>query len=37
MKDVDLSGSGMFKPPVDVSEDAPIVDKLVAAAGRQPH
>jgi hypothetical protein len=37
MKDVDLSGSGMFKPPVDVPDDAPIVDKLVAAAGRQPH
>jgi uncharacterized protein (TIGR03086 family) len=38
MKDVgDLSESGMFKPPVDVPDDAPAIDKLVAATGRQPH
>ncbi|MDT4997764.1 MAG: hypothetical protein QOD45_1832, partial [Pseudonocardiales bacterium] len=26
----------MFAPPVDVPEDAPLVDRLVAATGRQP-
>lgn len=32
----DLAGTGMFAPPVDVPEDAPLVDRLVAATGRQP-
>jgi uncharacterized protein (TIGR03086 family) len=32
----DLSASGMFKPPVDVPDDAPTIDKLVGLAGRQP-
>jgi uncharacterized protein (TIGR03086 family) len=32
----DLSGSGLFKPPVDVPDDAPTIDKLVAATGRDP-
>jgi len=32
----DMSGSGLFKPPVDVPDDAPTVDKLVAATGRNP-
>lgn len=33
----DLSASGMFDPPVDVPDDAPTVDKLVALTGRHPH
>ena len=32
----DLSGSGMFAKPVDVADDAPPQDKLVAATGRDP-
>jgi uncharacterized protein (TIGR03086 family) len=32
----DMSSSGMFKPAVDVPEDAPTVDKLVGLLGRQP-
>jgi uncharacterized protein (TIGR03086 family) len=32
----DLSASGMFKAPVEVPDDAPAVDKLVAATGRDP-
>jgi uncharacterized protein (TIGR03086 family) len=32
----DLSSSGMFKPPVDVPDDAPVIDKLVALTGRHP-
>lgn len=33
----DLSESGMFAPPVDCSDDAPTIDKLVAATGRRPN
>lgn len=32
----DLSRSGMFKPVVEVSLDAPLTDRLVAATGRKP-
>jgi uncharacterized protein (TIGR03086 family) len=32
----DLSGSGMFAPPVDCADNAPTIDKLVAATGRHP-
>lgn len=32
----DLSASGMFAKPVDVPDDAPTIDKLVAATGRTP-
>jgi uncharacterized protein (TIGR03086 family) len=32
----DLSASGMFAAPVDVPEDAPTIDKLVALTGRHP-
>jgi uncharacterized protein (TIGR03086 family) len=32
----DMSGSGLFKPPVEVPDDAPTIDKLVAATGRNP-
>jgi uncharacterized protein (TIGR03086 family) len=32
----DMSSSGMFKPPVEVPDDAPTIDKLVGLAGRQP-
>jgi uncharacterized protein (TIGR03086 family) len=32
----DLSGSGMFKAPVDVDANAPTIDKLVALTGRTP-
>ena len=32
----DLSGSGMFGTPVEVPDDAPTIDKLVAATGRRP-
>ena len=33
----DMSGSGYFKEPVAVPDDAPTIDKLVAATGRKPH
>lgn len=33
----DLSASGLFQPAVEVDDDAPTIDKLVAATGRQPH
>lgn len=33
----DLSGTGMFAPPVDCPDDAPTIDKLVAATGRRPN
>ncbi|PZS37050.1 MAG: TIGR03086 family protein [Pseudonocardiales bacterium] len=34
----DLSAYGeMFRPPVEVPDDAPTIDKLVAATGRDPH
>lgn len=32
----DMSGTGFFDKPVDVPEDAPLIDKLVAATGRAP-
>jgi uncharacterized protein (TIGR03086 family) len=32
----DLSPTGMFAPPVPVSDDAPLIDKLIAATGRNP-
>ncbi len=32
----DMSSSGLFDPPVDVPEDAPTIDKLVAVTGRKP-
>lgn len=32
----DMSPSGLFKPPVEVPDDAPTIDKLVAATGRHP-
>jgi uncharacterized protein (TIGR03086 family) len=32
----DLSASGLFAKPVDVPEDAPTIDKLVALTGRDP-
>ncbi|MCU1659873.1 MAG: hypothetical protein JWO57_4529 [Pseudonocardiales bacterium] len=32
----DLSSSGVFHAPVDVPDDAPVIDKLVAATGRDP-
>lgn len=32
----DLSESGLFDPPVEVPDDAPTIDKLVAATGRHP-
>jgi uncharacterized protein (TIGR03086 family) len=32
----DLSGSGFFSAPVDVPDDAPTIDKLVALTGRNP-
>jgi uncharacterized protein (TIGR03086 family) len=32
----DLSESGMFAGPVDVPDDAPTIDKLVARTGRNP-
>lgn len=32
----DLSGSGLFNAPVAVADDAPLIDKLVAATGRDP-
>lgn len=33
----DLSSSGLFGPAVDVSDDAPALDRLVAYTGRHPH
>jgi uncharacterized protein (TIGR03086 family) len=33
----DLTSSGMFAPPVSVSADASLTDRLVAATGRSPH
>jgi uncharacterized protein (TIGR03086 family) len=33
---VDRTPAGMFDPPVEVSADAPAVDKLVALTGRHP-
>jgi uncharacterized protein (TIGR03086 family) len=33
----DMSGSGHFKEPVDVPDDAPTIDKLVAVTGREPN
>jgi uncharacterized protein (TIGR03086 family) len=33
----DLSGSGLFDAPVDVSDDASTLDKLIALTGRDPH
>ena len=32
----DLSSSGFFDPPVDVSDDASTLDKLIALTGRRP-
>jgi uncharacterized protein (TIGR03086 family) len=32
----DMSSTGMFKPPVDVPDDAPLIDRLVGLSGRQP-
>jgi uncharacterized protein (TIGR03086 family) len=32
----DLSGSGYFKSPVDVPDDAPALDRLVGLTGRDP-
>jgi uncharacterized protein (TIGR03086 family) len=32
----DMSASGLFQAPVDVPDDAPTIDKLVAATGRTP-
>jgi uncharacterized protein (TIGR03086 family) len=32
----DLAATGLFAPPVEVAEDAPLIDRLVAATGRQP-
>jgi uncharacterized protein (TIGR03086 family) len=33
----DLSGTGMFDPPVSVPDHAPVCDKLIAATGRNPY
>lgn len=33
----DLSFTGMFAPPVTVPDDAPALDRLVAATGRNPY
>jgi uncharacterized protein (TIGR03086 family) len=32
----DLSPTGMFAAPVPVADDAPLIDKLIAATGRNP-
>lgn len=32
----DMSGSGFFDKPVDVPDDAPLIDRLVALTGRDP-
>jgi uncharacterized protein (TIGR03086 family) len=37
VKDSDFSGSNLFQPAVDVPDDAPLIDKLVARTGRTPH
>ena len=34
---VDRTPAGMFGAPVDVSADAPVIDRLVALTGRRPH
>jgi hypothetical protein len=33
---VDRTPVGMFGAPVDVSADAPVIDRLVALTGRRP-
>lgn len=33
----DLSSSGLFDAPVSVPDDAPLIDRLVARTGRDPH
>ena len=33
----DMSGSGYFAAPVPVPDDAPTIDRLVAATGRDPN
>ena len=35
MKDI-IASSGLFAPPVEVGDDAPTLDKLVALTGRDP-
>jgi uncharacterized protein (TIGR03086 family) len=30
------AGTGFFKPPVPVPDDAPLVDRVVAYSGREP-
>ena len=37
VKGVDFSGSDLFQPAVDVGDDVPTIDKLVARTGRAPH
>jgi hypothetical protein len=32
----DLSSSGLFDSPVDVPDDAPTIDRLIALTGRDP-
>lgn len=32
----DLSGSGMFAPPIEVPEEAPVQDRLLGLMGRDP-
>ena len=32
----DLSSSGMYDSPVDVPDDAPVLDRLIAMTGRDP-
>jgi uncharacterized protein (TIGR03086 family) len=32
----DMSSSGLFDPPVEIPDDAPTIDKLVAVTGRKP-
>lgn len=32
----DLASSGFFDPPVDVPDDAPTIDRLIALTGRDP-
>lgn len=33
----DAGDAGLFGPPVPVPDDAPVLDRLVGAAGRRPH
>jgi hypothetical protein len=33
---VDRTPSGMFDAPIEVSTDAPVIDKLAALTGRHP-